>query len=80
MNVEQLGRTFRRTGGRATELGRGFTKASSGANILTRSVGSLGGVLGALGIAAVTHEIGRFGVTSVQAAGQMEQLRWGFLV
>ena len=43
--VEQLGRTFRRTGGRAGDLERGFTKASGGANILTRSVGSLGGVL-----------------------------------
>ena len=59
--VEQLGRTFQRTGRRATELERGFTRASGGANILTRSVGSLGGVLGALSIAAVTREIGRFG-------------------
>lgn len=73
--AEQLGRTFQRAGRRATELERGFTRASGGVNILTRSVGSLGGVLGALGIAAVTHEIGRFGIASVQAAGQMEQLR-----
>ena len=43
--VDQLGRTFQRTGKRATELERGFTRASGGANILTRSVGSLGGVL-----------------------------------
>ena len=43
--VDQLGRSFQRTGKRATELGRGFTRASGGANILTRSVGSLGGVL-----------------------------------
>ena len=59
--VEQLGRTFQRTGGRATDLDRGFMKASSGAGILTRSVSSLGGVLGALSIAAVTHEVGRAG-------------------
>ena len=58
--VDQLGRSFQRTGKNAGLLGRGLTRASGGANILTRSVGSLGGVLGALSIAAVTHEIGRF--------------------
>ena len=73
--VEQLGRTFQRTGKRATELERGFTRAGGGANILTRSVSSLGGVISGLGIAIVTREIGRFGIASVQAAGQMEQLR-----
>ena len=73
--VEKLGRTFQRTGKRATELERGFTRASGGANILTRSVGSLGGVLGALSIAAVTREIGRFGITSVQTAGRIDQIR-----
>ena len=76
--VDQLGRSFQRTGRRATELDRGFTRASGGANILTRSVGSLGGVLGALSIAAVTHEIGRFGITSVQTAGRIEQLQRAF--
>ena len=73
--VDQLGRSFQRTGRNAGLLGRGLTRASGGANILTRSVGSLGGVLGALGIAAVTHEIGRFGITSVQTAGRLEQLQ-----
>ena len=73
--VEQLGRTFQRTGRQATELERGFTRASGGANILTRSVSSLGGVLGALGFAAVTHQLGRLSIESVRAAGSMEQLR-----
>ena len=73
--VDQLGRSFQRTGRNAGLLGRGLTRASGGANILTRSVGSLGGVLGALGIAAVTHEIGRFGITSVQTAGRIDQIR-----
>ena len=73
--VEQLGRTFQRTGKNAGLLGRGLTRASGGANILTRSVGSLGGVLGALSIAAVTREIGRFGITSVQTAGRIDQIR-----
>lgn len=73
--VEQLGRTFQRTGRRANELGSGFTRASGGANILTRSVGSLGNVLGAIGFAAVTHQLGRVSVESIRAAGSMEQLR-----
>ena len=72
--VNQLGRTFRRTGGQATELGRGLTRASGGANILTRSVSSLGGVLGALGIAVVTQQLGRLTVNSIQAAGSLQQL------
>ena len=54
---------------------RSVNKASSGTGILTRSVWGLGGTLGALSIAAVTHQVGRLGVESVQAAGQMEQLR-----
>ena len=73
--VDQLGRSFQRTGKNAGLLGRGLTRASGGANILTRSVGSLGGVLGALSIAAVTREIGRFGITSVQTAGRIDQIR-----
>ena len=47
--VDQLGRSFQRTGKNAGLLGRGLTRASGGANILTRSVGSLGGVIGGLG-------------------------------
>ena len=73
--VDELGRSFQRTGKNAGLLGRGLTRASGGANILTRSVGSLGGVIGALSIAAVTREIGRFGITSVQTAGRIDQIR-----
>ena len=40
-----------------------------------RSIGSLGGALSALAIGAVVHQIGELGVGSVQAAGQMAQLR-----
>ena len=73
--VEQLGRSFQRTCRRATELERGFTRASGGANILTRSVSSLGNVVGALAIAAVTHQLGRLTIGSIQAAGSMDQLQ-----
>ena len=55
-----------------------WTQAVGGANrgtgILTRSVGSLGNVLGALGIAVVTQQLGRLSVESIQAAGSMQQL------
>ena len=57
------------------ELGRSFRRTSGGANILTRSVGSLGSVLGALAIAAVTHQLGRLSIGSIQAAGSMDQLQ-----
>ena len=62
-------------GRQADDLGRGFTRASGGANILTRSVGSLGNVLGALGIVAVTDRIRQFGVNSVKTAGELDQLQ-----
>lgn len=51
------------------------SKASSGTGILTTSVGSLGNVLSGLAIAAVTHQLGRLSIESIQAAGSMEQLR-----
>ena len=38
-------------------------------------LGVLGGALGVLSIATVVHQVGELGVKSVQAAGQMEQLR-----
>ena len=70
--IRMLGRWTSR---RATELGSGFTRASGGASILTRSVGGLGTVLGALGIVAVTDRIRQFGVKSVQTAGELDQLQ-----
>ena len=57
------------------DWGQAASRANRGAGILTASVGSLGSVLGALGIAAVTHEVGRFGITSVQTAGRLDQLQ-----
>lgn len=71
----RIGRTFQRIGRRAGDLDKGMQRASGGANILTRSVSSLGGVLGAISIAAVTHQLGRLSVESIRAAGSMEQLR-----
>ena len=48
--------------------------ATRGTGILTRSVGSLSNVLGAIGIAAVTHQLTRLSVESIRAAGSMQQL------
>lgn len=68
-----LGNRFRQTGRGATEFSGVTGIATRGTRLFTGSVHGLGTVLGALGIAAVTQEIGRFGVESVQAAGRMEQ-------
>ena len=48
--------------------------ATRGTGILTRSVGSLSNVLGAIGIAAVPHQLGSLSVESIRAAGSMQQL------
>ena len=90
--AKKFGGVFRSLDGRLRESNGRFVKgreavrdwtqaagrATRGTGILTRSVGSLGGALGALSIATVVHQLGRLGVGSVQAAGQMEQLRRAF--
>ena len=68
-----LGNRFRQTGRGATEFSGATGIATRSTGLFTGSVRGLGTVLGALSIAAVTQEIGRFGVESVQAAGRMEQ-------
>ena len=87
--AKRAGGVFRSLDGRLREANGRFvkgreavqdwTQAAGGATrstgILTRSVGSLGGALSALAIGAVVHQIGQLGINSVQAAGQMEQLR-----
>ena len=71
--VGGLGNQVRRTGRGATELTGAIGFANKGVGVFTRSVSGMGSVLGALGIAAVTHEVGRFGIESIQAAGRLEQ-------
>ena len=89
--AKRFGGVFRSLDGRLREANGRFVKgreavqdwtqslggATRGTGILTRSVGSLGNVLGAIGIAAVTHEIGRFGIASVQAATRVEGFQNG---
>ena len=72
-DVTLLGNRFRRTGRGATEFISVTGIATRGVGAFTGSLGTLRNTLGVLGIAAVTHEIGRFGIESVQAAGRMEQ-------
>ena len=71
--VEGLGNRFRRTGRGATELTGAIGFANRGVGVFTRSLSGAGSVLGALGVAAVGHQIGRFGIESIQAAGRLEQ-------
>lgn len=71
--VEVLGNRVQRTGRGATELTGAIGFANRGVGVFTRSVSGMGNVLGALGVAAVGHQIGRFGIESIQAAGRLEQ-------
>ena len=71
--ITRLGNRFQRTGRGATEFFSVTGVATRGVSTFTGSLGLLRNTLGALGIAAITHEIGRFGIESVQAAGRMEQ-------
>ena len=58
-------------------LGRSFGGATGGAQVFTRSLGSLGGVLSGLGIAAAGVGVLSFGASTVRAAAQMEALERG---
>ena len=87
--AKRFGGVFRSLDGRLREANGRFVKgreavqdwtqavgrANRGTGILTTSVGSLGNVLSGLAIAAVTHQLGRLSIESIQAAGSMEQLR-----
>lgn len=71
--VDVLGNRVRRTGRGATALTGAIGFANRGVGVFTRSLSGMGSVLGALGVAAVGHQIGRFGIESIQAAGRLEQ-------
>ena len=86
--AKKFGGVFRSLDGRLRESNGRFVKgreavqdwtqslggATRGTGILTRSVGSLSNVLGAIGIAVVTQQLGRLSVESIRAAGSMQQL------
>ena len=71
--VGSLGNQVRRTGRGATELTGAIGFANRGVGVFTRSLSGAGSVLGALGFAVATQQIGRFGIESIQAAGRLEQ-------
>ena len=71
--VKRLGNNLAATGRSAQGLGNNLGLAGRGAGNFTRVLGTLGSVLGALGIAAVGQQVAQFGITSVQAAGRLEQ-------
>ena len=59
------------------DMGRSFGGASGGAQVFTRSLSGLGGVLSGLGIAAAGVGVLSFGASTVRAAAQMEALERG---
>ena len=56
-------------------LGRSFGGATGGAQVFTRSLGSLGGVLGGLGLVAASAGVLRVGANSVEASVKVEGFR-----
>ena len=70
--VDKLGDSFKGTARDGEGLGRSFGGASGGSQILTRSISTLSGVLGALGIAAVTAQLTDFTRASARAAIQID--------
>lgn len=71
--VDVLGNRVRRTGRGATELTGAIGFANKGVGVFTRSVSGMGSALGALGITVAAHQVTRFGIESIQAAGKLEQ-------
>ena len=71
LRVEQQRQSLRVANAR--QVSREFAQASRGTQAWTRSLTGLQSVLGALGIVAVTQQISEFTITSIRAAGELEQ-------
>ena len=69
--------TWRDTNGRLRDVRGRFVGAGQGAELFTKSLGGVRGLLTGLGAALAAREIFEFGTTSVRAAGQMEGLLRG---
>ena len=72
--VDKLGTTFRRTTPQIRQFDESLQQSTRSTGILTGGLGSLRNVLGGIGIAVVTHQLGQLAISSVQAAGSLEQL------
>ena len=79
--VQKLGNALENTGRGVSGFSRGVSGAGREAGVATKAIGLLGSVardtlttFGAYAAVDMSHAIGRVGIESVQAAGQLEQL------
>ena len=66
-----------RTNRQFRDMQDGLSRTHRSADVFSRGLGSMKGVLAGLGVAVAAREIFEFGAASIRAAGQMEGLRRG---
>ena len=72
--LDRIGDEARQTTQQLARLNQSMAQSNRSTGVFTTGLGNLRGVLGGLGIAVVTHQLGQFSVNAVQAAGSLEQL------
>ena len=72
--LDKIGDEARQTTQQLARLNQSMAQSNQSTGVFTTGLGNLRGVLGGLGIAVVTHQLGQFSVNAVQAAGSLEQL------
>ena len=72
--LDQIGDEARQTTQHLARLNASMAESNRSTGVFTTGLGSLRNVLGGLGIAVVTHQLGQISVNAVQAAGSLEQL------
>ena len=72
--LDRIGDEATQTTRQLTQLNASMLQSNQSTGVFTTGLGSLRNVLGGLGIAVVTHQLGQFSINAVQAAGSLEQL------
>ena len=71
--LDRIGDEAQQTTQQLTQLNASMLQSNRSTGVFTTGLGSLRNVLGGLGIAVVTHQLGQFSVNAVEAAGRLEQ-------
>ena len=72
--LDKIGDEAKQTTRQLAQLNQSMTQSTRSTGVFTAGLGNLRGVLGGLGIAVVTHQLGQFSINSIQAAASLEQL------
>ena len=72
--LDKIGDEASQTTRQLAQLNQSLIENNRSTGILTAGFGSLRNVLGGIGFAVVTHQLGALSVNAVQAAGSLEQL------